>query len=139
MRSKEILSSGFTPDSDTTSGAGASPPAGRSPPPPPPLPPKRAFRGPSSCSSSSTTTAATTTTNTTVGYLDSIPAGARHWMLNDAGHGVSHLLLQGQHQQQQHGRTHAPRACEKCRLSKRKCDKKLPYCDRCMRYAISLL
>ncbi|KAI0012572.1 hypothetical protein F4779DRAFT_41106 [Xylariaceae sp. FL0662B] len=27
----------------------------------------------------------------------------------------------------------APRACEKCRASKRKCDKKLPYCDRCKR------
>ncbi|KXJ90938.1 hypothetical protein Micbo1qcDRAFT_68198 [Microdochium bolleyi] len=27
----------------------------------------------------------------------------------------------------------APRACEKCRLSKRRCDKKLPHCDRCVR------
>ncbi|KAI1344858.1 hypothetical protein F5Y15DRAFT_410552 [Xylariaceae sp. FL0016] len=27
----------------------------------------------------------------------------------------------------------APRACEKCRASKRKCDKKLPFCDRCIR------
>ncbi|KAI1332804.1 hypothetical protein F5Y16DRAFT_125932 [Xylariaceae sp. FL0255] len=27
----------------------------------------------------------------------------------------------------------APRACEKCRASKRKCDKKLPCCDRCKR------
>ncbi|KAI1380972.1 hypothetical protein F4677DRAFT_206196 [Hypoxylon crocopeplum] len=27
----------------------------------------------------------------------------------------------------------AARACEKCRASKRKCDKKLPYCDRCKR------
>ncbi|KAI1428629.1 hypothetical protein F5Y12DRAFT_782512 [Xylaria sp. FL1777] len=27
----------------------------------------------------------------------------------------------------------APRACEKCRASKRKCDKKLPSCDRCRR------
>ncbi|KAI0473278.1 hypothetical protein GGR56DRAFT_608831 [Xylariaceae sp. FL0804] len=27
----------------------------------------------------------------------------------------------------------AARACEKCRASKRKCDKKLPYCDRCVR------
>ncbi|KAI1085050.1 hypothetical protein F5B20DRAFT_129248 [Whalleya microplaca] len=27
----------------------------------------------------------------------------------------------------------APRACEKCRASKRKCDKKLPFCDRCKR------
>ncbi|OTB00648.1 hypothetical protein M426DRAFT_26352 [Hypoxylon sp. CI-4A] len=27
----------------------------------------------------------------------------------------------------------AARACEKCRSSKRKCDKKLPSCDRCMR------
>jgi hypothetical protein len=26
------------------------------------------------------------------------------------------------------------RACEKCRASKRKCDKKLPSCDRCLRY-----
>ncbi|RYP66086.1 hypothetical protein DL771_007977 [Monosporascus sp. 5C6A] len=31
------------------------------------------------------------------------------------------------------GRSHAARACEKCRLSKRKCDKTLPYCDRCLR------
>lgn len=28
---------------------------------------------------------------------------------------------------------HASRACEKCRASKRKCDKKLPSCDRCKR------
>ncbi|CAJ2502362.1 Uu.00g097560.m01.CDS01 [Anthostomella pinea] len=34
-----------------------------------------------------------------------------------------HLMLEGQ----------APRACEKCRASKRKCDKKLPFCDRCTR------
>ncbi|KAI0108186.1 hypothetical protein F4814DRAFT_441736 [Daldinia grandis] len=27
----------------------------------------------------------------------------------------------------------AARACEKCRASKRKCDKKLPFCDRCKR------
>ncbi|OTA85773.1 hypothetical protein M434DRAFT_159220 [Hypoxylon sp. CO27-5] len=27
----------------------------------------------------------------------------------------------------------AARACEKCRASKRKCDKKLPFCDRCTR------
>ncbi|KAH9906797.1 hypothetical protein F4778DRAFT_596973 [Xylariomycetidae sp. FL2044] len=27
----------------------------------------------------------------------------------------------------------ASRACEKCRASKRKCDKKLPFCDRCKR------
>ncbi|KAI2625107.1 hypothetical protein GGR54DRAFT_638000 [Hypoxylon sp. NC1633] len=27
----------------------------------------------------------------------------------------------------------AARACEKCRASKRKCDKKLPFCDRCRR------
>ncbi|KAI5860124.1 hypothetical protein GGS23DRAFT_614288 [Durotheca rogersii] len=27
----------------------------------------------------------------------------------------------------------APRACEKCRASKRKCDKKLPFCNRCQR------
>ncbi|KAK7755949.1 hypothetical protein SLS62_001891 [Diatrype stigma] len=52
-----------------------------------------------------------------IGYPDANPAvhpPDRPWM----------------HDNSNRGRTHAPRACEKCRLSKRKCDKKLPHCDR---------
>jgi hypothetical protein len=33
----------------------------------------------------------------------------------------------------------AHRACEKCRSSKRRCDKTLPYCTRCSRYEPALL
>ncbi|KAI0016550.1 hypothetical protein F4780DRAFT_677277 [Xylariomycetidae sp. FL0641] len=35
--------------------------------------------------------------------------------------------------EQQQNPNQAARACEKCRSSKRKCDKKLPFCDRCKR------
>ncbi|KAI4861741.1 hypothetical protein F4820DRAFT_460725 [Hypoxylon rubiginosum] len=49
------------------------------------------------------------------------PSPQRHYLQDS--HTVEAVALGG----------FAARACEKCRASKRKCDKKLPFCDRCKR------
>ncbi|XXH03974.1 hypothetical protein Hte_010383 [Hypoxylon texense] len=54
---------------------------------------------------------------------DSSPGPSPHRHYLQDSHTVEAVTLGG----------FAARACEKCRASKRKCDKKLPFCDRCKR------